>query len=483
MLPIHSLSTWFNTFLSIYPKKRLLEPIIYSKECYSHYKSYSRFFFSIYSSSADGSPIRLSIGVLPNLASVFRKLLGRCLYPLKPTSKFGQGGFREAPSFPDQTLCLAMICNMLCRYHRTTLILAFLDINSAYDTVNRRKIWEVMQATAEPPLLALLQNLFDGVHIEILFQNATSRRFQPITGMLQGSILLPPPNTIYINQLPHILSAQPFQEDLSLIQLAPLMNCLLYVDDGVLIADQYKMVELLQKCEEHNTALNYQLYGELNLAYLGISFKSGGHINTTGLITVNTTMVLAIFAQIAAIGVNPRDFGHLLSARFYVQTVRAHSDYCLAIGSVLPKQVHPFPLWWLPRILCEGDAPHGQTADYAKEGHVLQFRFLLRSLRLPEDALLTKFLFFFRQPNSRSQWYKLSKNTLWQRCSDIVGSLVKKRLRQLRFKYLQANMNKRRSEASFRLPSACRPTICLNPILWLLMSRIERSLFVRWRLG
>ena len=65
MLPIHSLSTWFNTFLSIYPKKRLLEPIIYSKECYSHYKSYSRFFFSIYSSSADGSPIRLSIGVLP----------------------------------------------------------------------------------------------------------------------------------------------------------------------------------------------------------------------------------------------------------------------------------------------------------------------------------------------------------------------------------------------------------------------------------
>lgn len=193
-----------------------------------------------------------------SLASVFRKLLGRCLYPLKPTSKFGQGGFREAPSFPDQTLCLAMICNMLCRYHRTTLILAFLDINSAYDTVNRRKIWEVMQATAEPPLLALLQNLFDGVHIEILFQNATSRRFQPITGMLQGSILLPPPNTIYINQLPHILSAQPFQEDLSLIQLAPLMNCLLYVDDGVLIADQYKMVELLQKCEEHNTALSYR---------------------------------------------------------------------------------------------------------------------------------------------------------------------------------------------------------------------------------
>lgn len=135
------------------------------------------------------------------------------------------------------------------------------------------------------------------------------------------------------------------------------MNCLLYVDDGVLIADQYKMVELLQKCEEHNTALSYrwnpskyvildhsirdaidyQLYGELNLAYLSVPFKSSGHVSTTDLITANTTMALAIFVQFAAIDVNPRGFGHLLSARFHVQTVRAHLDYGQVIGSVLPS--------------------------------------------------------------------------------------------------------------------------------------------------
>ncbi|CEI93867.1 hypothetical protein RMCBS344292_08093 [Rhizopus microsporus] len=135
------------------------------------------------------------------------------------------------------------------------------------------------------------------------------------------------------------------------------MNCLLYVDGGVLIADQYKMVELLQKCEEHNTALSYrwnpskyvildhsirdaidyQLYGELNLAYLSVPSKPSGHVSTTDLITANTTMALAIFAQLAAIGVNPRGFGHLLSARFHAQTVLAHLDYGQVIGSVLPS--------------------------------------------------------------------------------------------------------------------------------------------------
>lgn len=134
-----------------------------------------------------------------NLTSVFCKLLERFLYPLESTSRFGQGGFRKAPSFLDQTFCLAKICNILRRYYRTTLILAFFDIVSAYDTVDRRKIWEVIQTTAEPPLLTLLQNLFNGIHIEILVQNAIFRRFQPVTGVLQGSILSPLLYTIYIN--------------------------------------------------------------------------------------------------------------------------------------------------------------------------------------------------------------------------------------------------------------------------------------------
>ncbi|CEG81831.1 hypothetical protein RMATCC62417_15982 [Rhizopus microsporus] len=124
-----------------------------------------------------------------SLTSVFRKLLKRYLYPLassqNPPLDLAQGGFREAPSFLDQTLCLAEIYNILCRYHRTTPILTFLDINSAYDTVNHLKIWEAMQTTAELPLLASLQNLFGNVHIEVLLQNEVSRRFQSVTGVLQ----------------------------------------------------------------------------------------------------------------------------------------------------------------------------------------------------------------------------------------------------------------------------------------------------------
>lgn len=117
-----------------------------------------------------------------------------------------------------------------------------------------------------------------------------------------------------------------------------------------------------------------------------------------------------------------------------------------------------------------------------ERAHILQAQFLLRSLRLSDDALLTKLLPFLKQPNSHSQWCKLLKNALWQRCSDIVDFLDKKRFKQLRLEYLQANLNKRHSEANSRLLSACRYSVCLDPIHWLPISRPERSLCVRWRL-
>ncbi|KAG1040092.1 hypothetical protein G6F43_012360 [Rhizopus delemar] len=79
----------------------------------------------------------------------------------------------------------------------TKPIIAFLDIKSAYDTVDRNYIWDVLQPYISPPLLGLLRNLFDEVQIEVLLSNATSRRFHPKTGVLQGSILSPYLYSIY----------------------------------------------------------------------------------------------------------------------------------------------------------------------------------------------------------------------------------------------------------------------------------------------
>ncbi|KAG0816485.1 hypothetical protein G6F19_012892 [Rhizopus arrhizus] len=106
-----------------------------------------------------------------SLTSTFRKILEKCLYPTleqeSPPLDIAQGGFRPSRSTLDQALCLLEICSILRRKHRTPPTLAFLDIKSAYDTVDRDFIWQTLQPSLSPPLLALIRHLFDDVYNEV----------------------------------------------------------------------------------------------------------------------------------------------------------------------------------------------------------------------------------------------------------------------------------------------------------------------------
>ncbi|CEG74980.1 hypothetical protein RMATCC62417_10098 [Rhizopus microsporus] len=175
-----------------------------------------------------------------------------------PPLDIAQGGFRESRGPLDQALCLAEICNILRHFHHITPVLAFLDIKSAYDTVDRRCIWKNLEQIAPTTLVSLLQNLFDEVQIEVLLNNATSTRFSPAAGVLQGSILSPFLYSIYINELPRLLCPQPLTTDISPTELALRMNCLLYADDVVLIAAKADMPTLLKSCEDHSYQLGYR---------------------------------------------------------------------------------------------------------------------------------------------------------------------------------------------------------------------------------
>jgi hypothetical protein len=149
-----------------------------------------------------------------------------------------QGSFRESCGAIDQALRFAEICHILHSHYHRKPVLAFLDIKSAYDSVDRNYTWEVLQPYILPPLLGLLLNLFDEVQIEALLSNATSRRFHPKTGVFQGSILSPYLYSIYINQFPVYLRHQVIKDDTPPLQLASLLNYLLYADDVVLIANR-----------------------------------------------------------------------------------------------------------------------------------------------------------------------------------------------------------------------------------------------------
>ncbi|KAG1464088.1 hypothetical protein G6F46_002640 [Rhizopus delemar] len=197
-----------------------------------------------------------------SLTSIFRKILERCIqyslqtdgYPLD----IAQGGFRESRGAIDQALCLAEICHILRSHYHTKSVLTFLDIKSAYDTVDRNYIWKILQPYISSPLLGLLRNLFEEAQIEVLLSNATSRRFQPKIGVLQGSILSPYLYSVYINQLPVYLRRQAIEDDTPPLYLAPLLNCLLYADDVFLIANRSTMVDLLRKFEEYSIQMGYR---------------------------------------------------------------------------------------------------------------------------------------------------------------------------------------------------------------------------------
>ncbi|KAG1089319.1 hypothetical protein G6F39_011127 [Rhizopus arrhizus] len=263
-----------------------------------------------------------------------------------------QGGFRPARSTLDQALCLLEICSILRRKHRTPPTLAFLDIKSAYDTVDRDFIWQTLQPSLSPPLIALIRHLFDDVYIEVLVSNATSSRFTPTTGVLQGSILSPFLYSIYINQLPSLLRHQPLDESPSqdICRLTESLNCLLYADDVVLIANPTELEVLLQKCEEHSQRLGYRwnplkcailapptdsrryfLYDTLlprqaSFSYLGIPISPGGFLNTNDLVQNNINKALQTMNQMSDLGVNPKGFDRLLSVRFHTQIYTAMLD-------------------------------------------------------------------------------------------------------------------------------------------------------------
>ena len=428
-----------------------------------------------------------------------------------------QGGFRESRESLDQALCLAEICNILRRHYRIIPALTFLTIKSAYDTVDRRQIWHTLEKTAPVALVSLLRSLFDEVQIEVLLNNATSTRFSPVTGVLQGSILSPFLYFIYINELSRLLLPQQITTDIFPTELIRRINCLLYADDVVLIADKADMPTLLKSCEDHSYKLGYRwnpskcvildpiqpspsytFYGEPipkqpSFLYLGIPFRPDSYLDVVTLVNHNKTKALAIMNQLSAIGVHSKGFSPLLGSRFYSHTVRAQLEYGLTITKVITffnKQLEDAQKVCLRRIF-DGSYTSSTTVmlhisklpTMQEDAYALQSQFLLRSLTLPEDALLRRLPPLIRQPRSHSQWYKLSRSPIWKRYSPDSESLDRRSLRSIQREHPQDNLNNKRSTHAFVLLMHYRQLSLLALSYWLPMSKSEKSRCICWRLG
>ncbi|KAG0987177.1 hypothetical protein G6F29_002696 [Rhizopus arrhizus] len=276
---------------------------------------------------------------------------------------------------------------------------------------------------------------------------------------------------------------------------------------------------LLQQCEEHSHRLGYRwnplkcailapssdtqaysLYGTTIprqgiFSYLGIPINPGGYLNTAQLIQDNVNKALQTMNQMTTLGVNNKGFDRLLSVRFYTQIVRSQLEYGLAISSVPAHQLQKLDACQtqcIRRIFGGGSRSsikvmlHLVNLPTMKERvQKLQAKFLLRSVDAPDDTLLSQYLPYLRTSASRSQWYKLSKTTVWQRCtaSHDPDELNSSTFKAIYKTYLEDNLDTRRSTSNSVLFSVCRPNLGLDPILWLPMTYAERSRVICWRLG
>ncbi|KAG1062729.1 hypothetical protein G6F41_011319 [Rhizopus arrhizus] len=428
-----------------------------------------------------------------SLTSVFRKLLELSLAPwlasMSSQLDLVQGGFRPRHSALDQALCLHELMQSYYRRSHRFPVVAFLDIKSAYDTVDRRVIWDALSRSGagSSPCLPLLVHLFDDVSVSVLVSNHSSAAFSPVTGVLQGSVLSPHLYSVYINTLPSLLR----QVAAPVTHLVPSsgsadagmvpVNSLLFADDVAVIGSAKSVKEMLKLCEEHSLSLGYrwnplkcavlnhpqssssssfllsssdrlQLYGTPlplvdEFVYLGVPFVKSG-LSAPSLVSLQSPGVLKVMAILNKIGVNRQGF--FCSALdcmlpLFARSLKGLQDRCL-------------------RLLVGGHRTSSTT--------IIKHLTTLPSMRHRIDVLVTL---------SRIKIH-LEKNPLFLALPSPPPSFDA-RLKTFFRQYRERQVISLVTSTTQVLLRACRPALVVDPILYVPATRAERSLLVHWRLG
>ncbi|KAI8977565.1 hypothetical protein BDF20DRAFT_820428, partial [Mycotypha africana] len=185
-------------------------------------------------------------------------------------------------------------------------------------------------------------------------------------------------------------------------ELATRLNCLLYADDVVLIANRRHLQHLLHlfnwiyqhQCENHSYALGYRWHPDKcvildphndpmtyslyesplrsvnSFPYLGVPFHPGGYVDPNELIRINTTKALATMDILSSIGLNNHGFenGSSILCSNDPASTRVWCSYIYSMSFHLrqhpqtregPKYLYSKDLWWFVPFICKSNAPHG----------------------------------------------------------------------------------------------------------------------------
>ena len=154
-----------------------------------------------------------------------------------------QGGFRRGRGCTDQTFMVRQLCEKYAAKGKDVYV-AFLDLEKAYDRVDREALWKVLRIYGiGGRLLQAVESMYAGSKACVRVGSEVSEWFPVRVGVRQGCVMSPWLFNLYIDGVVREVNARVLGRGLKLLDRNENdweMNQLLFADDTVVVADSEK---------------------------------------------------------------------------------------------------------------------------------------------------------------------------------------------------------------------------------------------------
>ena len=182
------------------------------------------------------------ITLLSTPSKVFaRILLSRIRQHLLETQRPEQSGFTPGKSTIDQILALRLLAERR-REYRQPLFAAYVDLKKAFDSVDRRALWQVLLKRGIPcKLVELISALYSNTFSCVRVGTDTTDWFPVDTGVRQGCVLAP---TLFNAAVDRVMKRTMTHGSAGVSFGDEIFTDLDYADDVVLLAETIDTLQL-----------------------------------------------------------------------------------------------------------------------------------------------------------------------------------------------------------------------------------------------
>ena len=118
-----------------------------------------------------------------------RVLIERIIHGVNNKLRDEQAGFRRGRSTVEQIFILRNIIEQVVEW-QSTLYVAFVDFEKAFDSVDRESLWKIMSSYGIPPkIIKMIQILYEDNEYAVLDEGEESEWFKVKTGVKQGDVM------------------------------------------------------------------------------------------------------------------------------------------------------------------------------------------------------------------------------------------------------------------------------------------------------